>query len=169
MSRQTRFARAFEPWIAEWAEAGLSGTQERVMLLLAANMERNSRGEFEAWRPRSEIAAILGKSENTIRNCIQQLVKMGMLERVGESYRSKVQRYILMPRKGYRNRVPIETKGYRTSVPKGTSRAVPKGTEGRYPTRPLEGACAAPSVKGRPGAREIDYGAISAEGNRGIV
>ena len=139
------------------------------MLLLAANMERNSRGEFEAWRPRSEIAAILGKSENTIRNCIQKLVKMGMLERVGESYKSKVQRYILMPRKGYRHRVPIETKGYRTSVPKGTSRAVPKGTEGRYPTRPLEGACAAPSVEGRPGAREIDYGAISAEGNRGIV
>ena len=139
------------------------------MLLLAANMERNSRGEFEAWRPRSEIAAILGKSENTIRNCIQQLVKMGMLERVGESYKSKVQRYILMPRKGYRHRVPIETKGYRTSVPKGTSRAVPKGTEGRYPTRPLEGACAAPSSEGRPCAREIDYGAISAEGNRGIV
>lgn len=139
------------------------------MLLLAANMERNSRGEFEAWRPRSEIAAILGKSENTIRNCIQQLVKMGMLERVGESYKSKVQRYILMPRKGYRYRVPIETKGYRTPVPKGTSRAVPKGTEGRYPIRPTEGACAAPSVEGRPGAREIDYGAISTEGNRGIV
>lgn len=139
------------------------------MLLLAANMERNSRGEFEAWRPRSEIAAILGKSENTIRNCIQQLVKMGMLERVGESYKSKVQRYILMPRKGYRHRVPIETKGYRTSVPKGTSRAVPKGTEDRYPIRPIEGACAAPSSEGRPGAREIDYGAISAEGNRGIV
>lgn len=169
MSKQTRFARAFEPWIAEWAEAGLSGTQERVMLLLAANMERNSRGEFEAWRPRSEMAAILGKSENTIRNCIQQLVRMGMLERVGESYKSKVQRYVLMPCKGYRYRVPIETKGYLPSVPKGTSRAVPKGTEGKYPIRPTDGACAAPSVDGRPSAGEIDYGAISAEIARRIV
>lgn len=169
MSKQTRFARAFEPWIDEWAEAGLSGTQERVMLLLAANMERNSRGEFESWRPRSEMAAILGKSEHTIRNAIQQLVKMGMLEKSGYSHRGKVQTYILMPRKGYRHRVPIETKGYQTSVRKGTSRTVPKGTKDRYPTRPTDGACAAPSVDGRPSAERFDYGAMSAEANKMIV
>lgn len=139
------------------------------MLLLAANMERNSRGEFEAWRPRAEIAAILGKSEHTIRNAIQQLVKMGMLEKSGYSHRGKVQTYVLMPRKGYRHRVPIETKGYQTSVLKGTSRAVPKGTKDRYPTRPTDGACAAPSVDGRPSAERFDYGAMSAERNRGIV
>lgn len=170
MSRQTRFARAFEPWIAEWAEAGLSGTQERVMLLLAANMEHNSRGQFESWMPREEMAEILGLSAVTVRNAIRALVKMGMLKPIGKAYRGMAQKYILMPTgKGYRHRTPIVTKGGATEVRKGVLERSQRGTSTAPPTRTLEGACAAPSREGRPSAAEIDYGAMSAENVRKIL
>lgn len=170
MSRQTRFARAFEPWIAEWAEAGLSGTQERVMLLLAANMERNGKGQFESWRPRTEMAEILGVSEFTVRDAIQALRRKGMIVKSGYSHRGKAQKYILMPcGKGYPPRQPINEKGSAEALRKGSVSHSQRVSATANPTRPLEGACAAPSSEGRPGAREIDYGAMSAERNRGIV
>lgn len=170
MSRQTRFARAFEPWIAEWAEAGLSGTQERVMLLLATNMERNSKGQFESWRPRAEMAEILGVSEYTIRDAIQALRRKGMLVKSGYSHRGKVQKYILMPcGKGYSQRQPINDKGSAEALRKGSVSHSQRVSATANPTRPLEGARTAPSSEGRPGAGEIDYGAGSAENARRIV
>lgn len=169
MSKQTRFARAFEPWIAEWAEVGLSGTQERVMLLLAANMERNAKGQFEAWRPRAEMAEILGVSEVTVRNTVKALARKGLLKPVGKSYKGTVQRYVLMPTgKGYRRSTPIITKGGAVEVSKGVLERSQRGTATAPPTRPLEGASDAPS-RVRPSATEIDYYAISKAANKGIV
>lgn len=170
MSGQTRFARAFEPWIAEWAEAGLSGTQERVMLLLAANMERNSKGQFESWRPRAEMAEILGVSEYTVRDAIQALRRKGMLVKSGYSHRGKAQKYILMPRgKGYPHRQPINDKGSAEALRKGSVSRSQRVSDTANPTRHLEGAYAAPSREGRRSAEEIDYYAMSVENNRHII
>ena len=37
--RRTQFAMAFVPWIEEWQRMELSGTQTRVMLMMASRME----------------------------------------------------------------------------------------------------------------------------------
>lgn len=158
MSKQTRFARAFEPWIAEWAKAGLSGTQTRVLLLLIANMEESANGQFTSWRPRAEMAEILGLSEITVRNAILALSRLGMIKKVGKAYNGKAQKYLIMPGK---KRVPAQqphsgervpnlgTKGYLPSVLKGTSTATP--------TRTLEGASTSYS---RSSAKENEINGI---------
>lgn len=169
MSKQTRFARAFVPWIAEWADAGLSGTQERVMLLLIANMESMGGGRFKSWCPRAEMASALGVSEDAIRKAVRVLISKGMLKRIGNAHNGKVQQYQIMPPKGGNNSTPIiEGRGYQRSQKGGNSVPI-KGGTAVPPNRLLEGACAAPSREGRPSAGEIDYGARSAENARRIV
>lgn len=158
MSKQTRFARAFEPWIAEWAKAGLSGTQTRVLLLLIANMEESANGQFTSWRPRAEMAEILGVSEYAVRNAISALSNLGMIKKVGKAYNGKAQKYIIMPKpKGYTSSNPINDKGYTSRVRKGTRRSVLKGTPVVYPTRTLEGASTSYS---RSSAKENEINGI---------
>ena len=141
------------------------------MLLLAANMERDAKGRFVSWRPRSEMAEILGVSEVTVRNAIKALTRKMLLRPAGKSYKGTVQRYILMPTgKGYRSSTPIITKGGAVEVPKGVLERSQRGTSTAPPTRPLEGATTAPSSEGRSSAENtIDYKTISSERNRGIV
>ena len=139
------------------------------MLLLAANMERNGKGQFESWRPRAEMAEILGVSEYTVRDAIQALRRKGMLVKSGYSHRGKVQKYILMPRgKGYPQRQPIYDKGSAEALRKGSVSHSQRVSATANPTRHLEGACAAPSREGRPSAERFDYGAMSAENARRI-
>lgn len=140
------------------------------MLLLVANMERNGKGQFETWRPRAEMAEILGVSEYTVRDAIQALRRKGMLEKSGYSHRGKVQKYLLMPRgKGYPQRQPINDKGLAEALTKGSVSHSQRYSATANPTRTLEGACAAPSREGRPSAERFDYGAMSAEANKTIV
>ena len=124
MSRQTRFARAFVPWITEWADAGLSGTQERVMLLLIANMESMGGGRFKSWCPRAEMASALGVSEDAIRKAVRVLIAKGMLKRIGNAHNGKVQQYQIMPPKGGTT-VPPSLREGGTSVPRKGGTAVP--------------------------------------------
>lgn len=152
MSKQTRFARAFEPWIAEWSKAGLSGTQERVMLLLAANMERDEKGSFVTIRSRSEIAQILGMSEVTIRNAVKALARKGMIQKVGKAYNGNAQKYVLMPRnKGGAERVQIIDKGGSTENRKGVPQRSRRGTSTAPPIRELDSGSGSLS---RPTAQE---------------
>lgn len=171
MSKQTRFARAFVPWITEWARADLSGTQERVMLLLIANMQSMGNGKFKAWCPRAEMAELLGLSETTVRNAIRALIRKGMLKKAGAAYNGKAQEYFLMPTgKGYPSSTPITKKRGCCGGTKGGAPEVHKGTSPAPPTRPLEGATTAPSSEGRSSARhDVDYERMDLERNRSIV
>lgn len=153
MSRQTPFARAFIPWIAEWSHMGLSGTQERVLLLLVSRMEPDGRGGFTSWFPRAEMAEVLGLSELTIRNATNALVGKGALRRLGKSYKSTAQKYQIMPEcKGYLMGTPINAQRGCSGGSKGVARTVPKGTSPATPLRTKEGASASSS---QPSAREI--------------
>ncbi len=153
MSRQTPFARAFVPWIAEWSRMGLSGTQERVLLLLVSRMEPDGRGGFTSWFPRAEMAATLGLSELTIRNAINALVGKGVLKRLGKAYKSTAQKYQIMPtHKGYLTSDPIKTQRGCSGGSKGVAQVVPKGTSPATPLRTKECASASSS---QPSAREI--------------
>lgn len=154
-TRQTRFARAFVPWIAEWSRAGLSGTQERVMLLLATHMERGGDGQYTAWMPRSEMAEVLGVSELTVRDAIQKLKRKGMLKMLGGAHCGRAQKYVLMPTgKGYAQRLPIKEKGCAEELKKGVLTHSERVSATAHPSRTLEGATAAPS-KVLPSAKEL--------------
>lgn len=140
MSKQTRFARAFEPWIAAWSRMKLSGTQERVLLLLMAGMERDANGAYTAWRPRREIADILGLSENTVREAIQALKRKGIIEPIGPSHAKCCQRYKIMPRKkGGLQTPPIIEKGWSTGSKKGGLSPSKRVVSTDHPTRSVEG------------------------------
>lgn len=170
MSKQTRFARAFEPWIAEWSKLGLSGTQERVLLMLIMNMESDSRGEFSAWRPRREVADMLGLSERQVRKAVDALKAKGVIETVGKSHSGCCQRYRIMPRKGHPQRDPIQEKGSPERAKKGPLGGPKRGPLTGDPTRSVEGATTAPSTEGRSSARhEVDYERMDEERNRSIV
>lgn len=155
MSRQTRFARAFEPWIAAWSRMKLSGTQERVLLLLIEEMERDANGNFTAWRPRREIADILGLSEETVRQAIKGLKQKGAIQQVGTSRINRCQRYKIMAAKvgGLETPPIIEKRGVYGHQRGGSSTTIEGGTPDP-PTRSVEGATAAPS-KVLPSAKEL--------------
>lgn len=151
MSRQTPFARAFVPWVAEWSRMGLSGTQERVLLLLISRMEPDGRGGFTSWFPRTEMASVLGLSELTIKDAINALVRKGALVRLGKSYKSNTQKYQIMP--GYKGEVAtIPFNGQRggSGTSNGVALALPKGRSGATPLRTKE--CASASLS-QPSAR----------------
>ena len=153
--RQTQFARAFIPWIAEWSKMGLSGTQTRVLLLLASRMEQDEMGHWTAWFPREEMADTLGLSERTIRRTVRILVEKKAISRVGKAYNGIVQKYKIMPAyKGvpimspFKEGVPIMSpfKGERgaQSGRKGVPEKAIKGDTPGTPIRTLE--CASPSL-----------------------
>lgn len=153
MSRQTPFARAFVPWIAEWSRMGLSGTQERILLLLVSRMESDGKGRWYSWYPRVEMADALGLKEDTVRKAIVSLREKGALQTCGKSYSGKCQRYQLMPNvKGCLSVPTITKKGVPTDAEKG-SPDVPKwGVSTGTPLRRKECASASSS---QPSAREI--------------
>lgn len=112
------FARAFVPWVAEWQRAGLSGTQERVLLLLISRMEEQGDGSFTTWYPRAEISATLGISPNTARNAIRGLRGKGIIERIKDAGRRACPHYRIMPvEKGTRSAPPFAEKGTRSAPP----------------------------------------------------
>lgn len=165
MSRQTQFARAFEPWIDRWAELGLSARQIEVLLKLMTYMERNSRGEYTSSRPRADIAESLGISEESVRCAINELKKRGAIKPVGSSFSGTTQKYIIMPSNGAGKGLPritekgggIPPKGMANHTGKGGGIRPIRGGGSPTPTRTLEGACAAPSREGRPSAQRDDY------------
>lgn len=140
MTKATRFARAFEPWIAEWSRLGLSGTQERVLLLLIMNMERDANGEYTAWKPRREISEMLGLSERQVRKAVDALKAKGAIEVVGKSHSGCCQRYRIMPKKGAPHRVPIYEKGSPERDKKGPLEGPKRVPLSGGPTRSIEGA-----------------------------
>ena len=155
MSKQTPFARAFVPWVAEWSRMGLSGTQERVMLLLVSRMESDGRDGWVAWFPRAEMADVLGISEETVRRAIRHLVDKGALKRIGKAYNSTAQKYKLMP--SYKGGIAghlINTERGAHGDQKGVPRAPIKGVSTGTPIRKKE--CASASLS-QPSAKEI-YG-----------
>lgn len=128
------------------------------MLLLIANMERNTNGQFESWRPRAEIAEILGVSEYTVRDAIQALRRKGMIVKSGYSHKGKVQKYILMPSgKGYAHRLPINDKGLAQALTKGSVSHSQRYSATANPTRTLEGASTSYS---RSSAKENEVNGI---------
>lgn len=180
MSKQTQFARAFEPWIDRWAEMGLSARQLEVLLKLITYMERNSRGEYVTSRSRADIANSLGISENSVRCTINELKKRGALKPVGKSFSGKTQKYVIMPTDGGGKGLPEITerkrgveshqKGGSDSIKKGGGIPSIRGVESHPPTRSVEGATTAPSTEGRSSARhEVDYERMDEERNRSIV
>ena len=151
MSRQTQFAMAYEPWICEWAKAGLSSTQISVMLLLVAYMQEEEDGRFTSWRSRVEMAEMLGKSEKTIRNAVQALKRQGFLLPIGKSYNGRVQKYVVMPTgKGYPHRTPIKSKGCAARGRKGVPERAERVPATAHPIRTSE--CASASLS-QPSAR----------------
>ena len=153
MSRQTPFARAFVPWIAEWSRMGLSGTQERILLLLVSRMEPDGNGGFTSWFPRAEMAVALDLSELTIKDAINALVRKGALARLGKSYKSTAQKYQIMPvYKGEVVAIPFRDKRGGSDTSNGVAMALPKGRSGATPLRTKECASASSS---QPSAREI--------------
>lgn len=151
MSRQTPFARAFVPWIAEWSRMGLSGTQERVLLLLVSRMESDGRGGWVAWFPRAEMSEVLELSEETVRRAIRHLVEKGAIKRIGKAYSSTVQKYKLMPNyKGGISGHPIKTERGAQSDQKGVPSTPIKGVSPGIPIRTKE--CASASLS-QPSAR----------------
>lgn len=155
MSKQTPFARAFVPWVAEWSRMGLSGTQERVMLLLVSRMEPDGNGGFTSWYPRIEMAAALNLSELTIKDAVNALVRKGALIRLGKSYKSTAQKYQIMP--GYKGEVvanPFRNKRGGSGTSNGDALTLPKGRSGATPLRKKE---CAPASLSQPSAKEI-YG-----------
>lgn len=140
MSKQTRFARAFEPWISAWSRMKLSGTQERVLLLLIEEMDRDANGNFTAWRPRREMADILGLSEETVREAIRGLKQKGAIEPVGASRINRCQRYKIMAGKvgGVANPPIVEKRGVQRPQRGGSNTPIEGGTTDP-PTRSVEG------------------------------
>lgn len=140
------------------------------MLMLIMNMESDSRGEFSAWRPRREVADMLGLSERQVRKAVDALKAKGVIEIVGKSHSGCCQRYRIMPRKGHPQRDPIQEKGSPERAKKGPLGGPKRGPLTGDPTRSVEGATTAPSTEGRSSARhEVDYGRIDEERNRSIV
>lgn len=151
MSRQTPFARAFVPWVAEWSRMGLSGTQERVLLLLISRMEPDGKGRWYAWYPRAEMADALGLKEDTVRKAIIALREKGALQTCGKSYSGKCQRYQIMPNaKGYLSVPTILKKGVPTDAEKGSPGVPKRGVYTGLPIRIKE--CASASLS-QPSAR----------------
>jgi DNA-binding MarR family transcriptional regulator len=151
MSKQTRFARAFIPWVSAWSEMGLSGTQERVLLLLISNMEPDGHGGFTSWYPRAEMANVLGLSEVTVKNAINALIRKDAIRRLGKSYRGRAQKYVIMPRsKGVVTSNPNHSERGYSGGPNGVATTVPKGLPTATPSRTLE--CASASLS-QPSAR----------------
>lgn len=138
---QTKFAMAYEPWICEWAAAGLSSTQMGVMLLLVANMQRDDSGRCVSWRPRSEMAEKLGKSDKTIRNAIQALKRKKLILPIGKAFNGTSQRYVIMPTgKGYPHRTPIKAKGCAVEGRKGVLERAERVPRTAHPIRHTDGA-----------------------------
>ena len=151
MSKQTRFARAFIPWVSAWSEMGLSGTQERVLLLLISNMEPDGRDGFTSWYPRADMAVALGLSELTIKDAINALIRKGEIKRPGKSYRGRAQKYVIMPHsKGVVTSNPNHSERGGSDTPNGVALALPKGRSTATPSRLLE--CASASLS-QPSAR----------------
>lgn len=152
MSKQTPFARAFVPWVSEWSRMGLSGTQERVLLLLVSRMESDGRGGWTSWFPRAEMADVLGLSEETVRRAIRHLVDKGALKRIGKAYNSTAQKYKLMPAykggiTGHPNKLERGAQHDHEGVPRTPIKGVSSGT----PIRNKECGSASSS---QPTARE---------------
>lgn len=131
-AREAPFARAFIAWVAEWQRAGLSGTQERVLLMLCSRMEPDGAGGFTSWYPRGEMAGRLGVPPQTVSNAVRALRRKGflaVLARARRGARSTV--YRVMPGHGpvTRRAQPTEDVGY----PPGTTKTVtyPQGTTNR--------------------------------------
>lgn len=106
MSKQTRFGRAFDPWIDRWAELGVTARQMQVLLKLIVTMERKN-GEYIASRPRPEISRDLGISDASVRQAIKGLKDLGILKPIGYSHPGWTQRYVVMPKDGAGNGVKI--------------------------------------------------------------
>ena len=106
VSKQTRFARAFEPWIDRWAELGLTARQMQVLLKLIASMERQASGDFIASRPRADISQSLGISDDAVRHAIKGLRSKGVLKPIGSSHPGWTQRYVVMPMDGAGSGLP---------------------------------------------------------------
>lgn len=181
-NKQTRFARAFEPWIEVWSEIGVTAREMQVLLMLIVSMERQAGGDFIASRPRADIAQALGISDNAVRCAIKSLRSKKILKPIGSSHPGWTQRYVVMPMDGAGKNVRItvpnnggsskthqNNNGGSTSTKMGGPTPPIWGVESDPPTRSEEGACAAPSYEGRPSAGEIGYGAKSAENARMIV
>ncbi len=153
MGKGTQFAMAFEPWVREWSEAGISSTQMSVMLLLIARMQSDGDGRFTTWRSRAEMADVLGKSDRTIKNAVLALKQKGFLLPIGKSYNGKAQQYVVMPTgKGYPQRNPIQLKGVATEGRKGLPERARRGPSTATPLIQSDGASASSS---QPSAREI--------------
>lgn len=128
-AREAPFARAFVAWVAEWQRAGLSGTQERVLLMLCSRMEPDGAGGFTSWYPRGEMAERLGVPPQTVSNAVRALTRRGFLAvaaRARRGARSTV--YRVMPCHGSVTRGAQPTEG--VTYPQGTTKAVtyPRGT-----------------------------------------
>lgn len=153
MGKGTQFAMAFEPWVREWSEAGISSTQMSVMLLLIARMQSDGDGRFTTWRSRVEMADVLGKSEKTVRNAVQALKRKGFLLPIGKSFNGKAQQYVVMPTgKGYPHRTPIRVKGCAVEGRKGVPKRAERVPRTAHPLIQSDGASASSS---QPSAREI--------------
>lgn len=149
------------------------------MLLLVSRMERDERGRWTAVFPRSEMCGVLGLSDKTVKDAVRRLKAHGFIEPVGKSFSGTAQRYRVMPNgvapavplKGVAREVPQNRKGVAETVRKGWLERYERGTATATPIRSKkkEGASPAPSCEGRASAPPIDYGAMSAERNRGIV
>lgn len=143
---------------------GLSGTQERVMLLLVSRMECDERGVWTAVFPRSEMCGLLGISDKTAKDAVRKLKARGLIEAVGKSFSGTSQRYRIMPHgvapkvplNGVAPKVPQRHKGVAETVRKGWPERYERGTSTATPIRSKkkEGASTAPSVEGRPSASE---------------
>lgn len=166
--KRTQFAMAFVPWIEEWQRMELSGTQTRVMLMMASRMERSPEGCW-SYFSRSEMAERLGVSERTVKNAIDSLKKKGALSLKGYGSRGHCQEYWLMPgidvvygdkpEKGTLTSIP-NVKGYATEGQKGTPGSIPydkgyaaEGRKGTLPSIPpyIPEAYSARPLKGRGG------------------
>lgn len=149
-TRQTPYARAFIPWIAEWHASGLSGTQERVMLLLVSRMGRDSNGWWTSVFPRSEMCSVLGISDKTAKDAVRKLKEKGLISPVGKSHNGTAQRYRIMPRsEGVAYDGPQKNKGVAETVRKGWPERYERGTSTATPLRSKKKA--APRSYGREG------------------
>lgn len=178
-AKASRFARAFESWTDLCGELNLSGRQMQVLLKLMETMERNSKGDFVASRPRDDIAYHLKTSEEVVKKVISQLKKLGILKPLGKAYPTKAQKYILFPRDGAGKNIPriVEKMGVPNGNKGGTNRSqmgvpnVPiRGDQTVPPTRTLDSGSGS---LGRPAAQEIERREAArreyAERLRGVV
>lgn len=142
--RASRFARAFESWTDLCGEMNLSGRQMQVLLKLMETMERNSKGDFIASRPREDIAYHLKTSEEVVKKVISQLKKLGILKPLGKAYPTKAQKYILFPRDGAGKNLPriVEKMG----VPNGNKGGTKRSQMG-VPNVPIRGDQTVPPTR----------------------